>query len=212
MDLAGTASLAVVLGYLTLALELWLIPVPSVVSAVALMKSERVQGMGMFYQLRWLLPTLVNITVFAFPLIQSCLVLVATFDGGTSAGANTSGLCWPPGIVSLLGLLLIIGGRLLTVLVATAMRSQAPVNLMRGTLELPLRSDGLFQYSRNPGLLGMYLFALGILLLQSSAVFALGLCHYMWHMHRRVLMEEGYLRDRFGTAYTDYLGRTRRYV
>ncbi|MEM1141559.1 MAG: methyltransferase [Pseudomonadota bacterium] len=206
------ASLAVVLGYLTLALELWLIPVPSVVSAVALMKDERVKGADMLSRLRWLLPALINIAVFAIPLIQSCLELVQPLRRGTAAGSDGTGPLWPTGMAVLVGLSLIIGGRLLTVLVATAMRSPAPVNLMQGTLELPLRRDGVFQYSRNPGLLGMYLFVFGVLIVQPSLVFALGLCHYVWHMHRRVLMEEDYLRDRFGSAYTDYLGCTRRYV
>lgn len=58
----------------------------------------------------------------------------------------------------------------------------------------------------------MYAFAFGILLLQPNGWFAIGLIHYLWHMHRKVEIEERFLQNKYGPAYADYLVRTRRYV
>ncbi|MEO0438738.1 MAG: methyltransferase [Pseudomonadota bacterium] len=212
MDLVSIASAVVILAYLSLALELVIIPVPSAVSAIALINSERAQGQSWTRQFRWLFPALVNIAVFAVPLLQSCFwlgqVLVQS-DGADPAANAREGL---PIAALFLGTLLVAVGRSLTVSVALAMRSSKALGLMNGTLELPLQDRGVFQYRRNPGLLGMYLFALGVLMLKPSLWFALGFGHYIWHMHRRILMEEDYLVDRFGRDYEAYLDRTRRYV
>lgn len=198
-------DLFIVAAYASLLLELVLIPVPSVASAVQLAKSSRAAQKGpvpVSALLRLYLPVVVNVAVFLLPLLSALTGLLSASATAVSPDARET----------LAGAILVILGRLLTVTSALDMRASARQSLARGTLDTPLRTRGLFRYSRNPGLVGMYLFAAGLLLLKPSIWFALGLVHYVWHMHSRVLMEERHLRSVFDTAYLNYAARTRRYV
>ena len=71
---------------------------------------------------------------------------------------------------------------------------------------------GLFRHSRNPGLVGMYAFYLGLCFLFPCAVLFLGLVPYVGNMHHRVRMEEGQLAERLGDEYRAYLARVPRYA
>ena len=112
----------------------------------------------------------------------------------------------------MIGCLAVVAGRGLTIWSALDMRRLQGHVLGRGGLDQPLQTGGLFKRSRNPGLCGMYLFAGGLLMLYPSALFAIGLVHYLWHMHHRVLIEEGVLREQFADRYTEYCARTPRYI
>ena len=65
---------------------------------------------------------------------------------------------------------------------------------------------------RNPGLVGMYAFYLGLCFLFPCVVLFVGLAPYVWNMHARVLMEESHLGSRFGAAYESYTARVPRYL
>ena len=197
-------DLFILAAYGSLLLELLLVPVPSVASAVQLAKqSSASDGGGIRRRVGGLLhflPVALNIAVFLLPFIQA---LQALLEG--QSGVLT-------GPIAICGALLILSGRSLTVASALALRSEAMPRLAQGELHAPLHERGVFRFSRNPGLVGMYLFAAGLLTLKPSLWFALGLAHYVWHMHRKVKIEEGHLEQRLGREYTIYAERTRRYV
>lgn len=199
-------ALFIIAAYLSLAIELIAIPVPSVASAVQLARNSRRERGGsgsVATRLRYYLPVLVNIAVFLWPLAAAINALLADDPAGLSMASSA---------VAVSAALFIVAGRSLTIASALALRAQSRLRLAEGELHAPLRQSGVFALSRNPGLLGMYLFALGLLLLLPSPLFALGLLHYLWHMHRRVKIEEAHLSARLGDDYREYAARTRRYV
>jgi len=73
-------------------------------------------------------------------------------------------------------------------------------------------ATGMFKFSRNPGLLGLYISFLGFLLIQTSILFLICLIIYIVHMHFKIKMEEGYLINMHGEDYKKYLQKTRRYL
>jgi protein-S-isoprenylcysteine O-methyltransferase Ste14 len=58
----------------------------------------------------------------------------------------------------------------------------------------------------------MYFFAIGLWLTTPSMAMLAAIGVYAAHMHFKVLMEEDFLANRFGQAYTDYRLRTGRYL
>jgi protein-S-isoprenylcysteine O-methyltransferase Ste14 len=197
-------DLFILAAYGSLLLELLLVPVPSVASAVQLARQSRAGGDGgirrRLREVFHFFPVVLNIAVFLLPFTQA---LKALLDGQSTTLT---------GSIASWGVLLVLSGRFLTVASALALRSQAMPRLTQGELHAPLHERGVFRFSRNPGLVGMYLFAAGLLTLKPSLWFALGLAHYVWHMHRKVTIEEGHLEQRLGREYAIYAGRTRRYV
>ncbi len=74
-----------------------------------------------------------------------------------------------------------------------------------------LEPAGLFRRSRNPILVGMYVFYLGICCIFPCLVLWLGFVPYVWNMHQRVLMEESHLRHHLGPKYQEYVQDVPRY-
>lgn len=72
--------------------------------------------------------------------------------------------------------------------------------------------SGLYKFSRNPGLLGLYTSFFGFLLIEPSPLFIICFIIYIIHMHYKIIMEEDYLTNKHGEAYKDYLNETRRYI
>ena len=103
-----------------------------------------------------------------------------------------------------LGAVLVLGGQSVTVV--------SVLQLRRYKIRSELQSSGLFRWSRNPGLVGMYAFYLGLCFLFPCVVLFVGLIPYVWNMHTRVLMEESHLSSRLGAPYVDYMTRVPRYV
>jgi protein-S-isoprenylcysteine O-methyltransferase Ste14 len=103
--------------------------------------------------------------------------------------------------------LLIAAGRLLTLGAVVAIRR----NTVRSVEPSRLHTSGLFRYSRNPGLVGMYVFVLGLWLAAPSLTMLAGIAVYVLYMDFKVRMEEDFLEKRFGTAYVAYRRRTGRY-
>ena len=99
-----------------------------------------------------------------------------------------------------------IAGRALTLSSVFALRHYAADN------HRALQTHSIFRWSRNPGLVGMYLMFLGFWLVMPSLWFALGLVVYVLHMHAKVRLEEDYLGNRFGADFTNYRDRTPRYL
>lgn len=78
---------------------------------------------------------------------------------------------------------------------------------------LRLVTAGPYRFTRNPMYLGMVTLQIG-LALTFSLDWGLPVAALLWAaLHfGTVLPEEAYLTDRFGTPYTDYLDRTRRWL
>jgi protein-S-isoprenylcysteine O-methyltransferase Ste14 len=76
----------------------------------------------------------------------------------------------------------------------------------------PLVTHGIYRFARNPLALSVDLLALGVLLLAPSWLalisLAMNVAGYEW----KIRIEEAYLRQAHGTAYTAYCARTSRYL
>ena len=76
----------------------------------------------------------------------------------------------------------------------------------------PLVTHGIYRFTRNPLALSVDLLALGVLLLVPSWLalisFIMNVIGYEW----KIRIEEAYLRDAHGAAYTAYCARTGRYL
>jgi len=76
-----------------------------------------------------------------------------------------------------------------------------------------LVTDGPYRYSRNPMYLGMVVVMIGIGLVFGSASPFVVVPVFIWLIQRRfILPEEGALARTFGSVYTDYKRRVRRWL
>ena len=107
----------------------------------------------------------------------------------------------------LLGVLLVVFGRFL---------SHYYLRLMRTSKESKpqntLKTKGLFKYSRNPGLLALYISFLGFFFIMPSVVFLLCFITYVTHMHFKIKLEEEFLKLTFKDTYPLYMKKVRRYL
>ncbi len=75
-----------------------------------------------------------------------------------------------------------------------------------------LRTTGIYRFSRNPMLLGLYLMALGsAIYVQNPINWMLVIIALTIH-HKIILAEEVSLENRFGDEWTKYRNRVRRYI
>lgn len=193
--------------YLSLVLEMTVFAIPSEASTLQILgKRDAAAGGNLAHAraqhvlskvVRYFLPTAVGVLLFLLPLFVACF-----------PGLRDYVLCpVDTGFVGLVvGLSMVVLGRLVTFTAVLQLRRR----LHPGTHAL--QRDGVFRFSRNPILLGMYLFYLGNAVWLPSPLLWVGFLLYAGNMHRRVLMEEGYLRDRFGDDYRSYLADVPRYV
>jgi protein-S-isoprenylcysteine O-methyltransferase Ste14 len=75
-----------------------------------------------------------------------------------------------------------------------------------------LRTSGLYQYSRNPQLVGGFFFIVGYAMLWPSWTGALWASIWWVIAHLMVRGEEAHLENVFGDEYRDYCARTPRYL
>ena len=194
------------LGFASLLLELAFFHVPSVASNVNIMRKrpEVVQGYsarfrGLFQgSLLWRVSlSMLLLTpvygVFIYPLF----VIFDVFEEPVVV----------PDMLTWSGCVLVLLGRAITFSSVLIIRRE---NCQKDD-SFHLHTDFLFARSRNPGLLGMYLFIMGIWLLMPSVQYLLGIIYYIAYMHFKVLMEEDFLEQKFGESYLQYKTSTGRY-
>ena len=204
-------ALALWLAYLSLLAELVLLHVPSVASSYQLL-SVRAGGLA-GYPARWqrlsglglplrtvllILPLIVIYAVFAFPL---AVTLVGPDPIGDYAFV-------PAAATQVMGVALLAAGRTLSVAAALTLRKAND----RRDDGIALQRSGVFRWSRNPSLLGMFVFVTGAWLLAPSLAMAAGIVFYVAYMRYKVGLEEDFLRGRFGEAYDEYCRRTPRFL
>ena len=193
--------------YLSLALELVFFSVPSVASTYQLIltdKSDNTINSRLNNIKKWqswkkflflFTPAIINITVFLFPV----LYVLGVFKYDIISNEQLS---------AIVGLIFLILGRVITFLSVIQIRK---IN-SSANQQMFLHQKGWFKWSRNPGLLGMYIFIFGIWLLFSHPLFLGGILFYIGYMHFKVLLEEDYLIEKFGIEYQKYLNQTKRYL
>jgi protein-S-isoprenylcysteine O-methyltransferase Ste14 len=71
---------------------------------------------------------------------------------------------------------------------------------------------GLFRWSRNPGLVGMYCCFCGLVIASGMPVLWAVLPLYVGNMHGRVRLEEAHQHARLGAAWNDYAAAVPRYL
>jgi protein-S-isoprenylcysteine O-methyltransferase Ste14 len=75
-----------------------------------------------------------------------------------------------------------------------------------------LIEDGVFAFSRNPIYVALAIILIGEFLIFSNWITLICLGGAGWLLHRQVLREEGYLKQRYGRAYDEYCRHVRRYL
>ncbi|MFT7534846.1 MAG: protein-S-isoprenylcysteine O-methyltransferase Ste14 [Hyphomicrobiaceae bacterium] len=201
MDLT---DVVVLVAYGSLILELTVFPIPSEASTLDLLThgSKDTATSGALSQarnrslankvLRFLLPTAIGVVLFLLPLLA---------------------VLWPPlrqvffpitlDALGTAGLVIIITGRLLTFWSVLQLRSA------KRRASIPA---GLFACSRNPGLVGMFVFYLGLCLAFGGPWLWLGIPLYFGNMHHRVRLEEAQLTATHGDRWRHYQQRVARYL
>jgi protein-S-isoprenylcysteine O-methyltransferase Ste14 len=211
-------SLVVALGMLSLLAELLFLHVPSVASVYQLVftRNSILQFSGrplpdclLGRVLQW--PLFKKIVLLALPTALSVItgLLPVYYLLAGFFSVNFSTFCQQSSkFLSVAGMLLLAAGRVLTIYANLIIRKHN--RQYSGSFEL--KTTGLFGYSRNPLLLGMYVFYAGMWLLYPTLLFAAGLTIYVLNMHFRVLLEEDFLRHHFGAPFDRYLRKTGRYL
>ena len=207
-----TVPQAVVLSaYLSLLYELLFLHVPSVASTVRILSphpdilanySPRYRRLLAAHPVvklpLFVLPIGIIFALFAFPLFT-------LWSGGNPLNDDVFSATTA---AQAMGIALILLGRGVTLSSVVTIRSATA----SGQTGESLWTTGLFRWSRNPGLVGMYAFVIGLWCLTPSALMAAGIVVYIGHMHLKILMEEDFLVNRFGRAYVEYRNSTGRYL
>jgi protein-S-isoprenylcysteine O-methyltransferase Ste14 len=75
-----------------------------------------------------------------------------------------------------------------------------------------LITTGVFALSRNPIYVAFAFVLLGQFLVFPNWILLVYLVAGVWPVHRQILREEAFMRQRYGEEYAEYCGRVRRYV
>ena len=104
-------------------------------------------------------------------------------------------------IIAILGFLLSITGRIISIKASKRLRNQTE----------GIASNSLFKYSRNPISLGLHCTILGLMIIFGKWYLWLGLVFYLVNIHFKIKIEESFLQERYGTIYEKYKNSTPRY-
>ena len=202
-------QILVIVLYVTIVLELTVFHVPSVASSLNIwnprediLKFYSKKYSSIFQMAKWkkfclfILPLGVIYLTYFFP---SFLYFDAPMD--------LIFLFHPNSVILVFGLILMLVGRYITFSSVLTIRRK---NEQKGD-SFTLHTDGGFSKTRNPGLVGLYLFLFGIWLTLPSIYFLVGILFYISYMHFKVLMEEDFLSNRYGKSYIKYIAGTKRY-
>jgi len=196
--------------YMSLALELTVWHVPSVASSRGIFASEE-EIVGVYsakFQKLFAMPRWKKILFFIVPLGFIYAAYVYPFQLMFGFHFGMKPLFEPAAIMMFFSCLLILIGRGISLASVWKIRQN---NEQKGD-SFELHTDGFFGRFRNPGLLGLYVSFLGFWLALPQPFFAFCLLVYVRYMHEKVLMEEDFLRNKFGVAYDNYYSTTNRYL
>jgi protein-S-isoprenylcysteine O-methyltransferase Ste14 len=203
-------AVCIVLGYISLVLELYLLHVPSVASNRAIWSADSgiIEGYSSDFQWIFKLSKLAKLLFFFIPLLGVYFVFLLPLLIVFGQTYFSSAMLFPQTLlISVLGIILIVLGRYITIQSALTMRK----SIVLKDEQFKLNTKSFFGRSRNPTQLGMYIFLCGIILCIPSLWLVLGLLYYVSYMHVKINMEENFLTKQFGKKYLDYVNNTRRY-
>lgn len=196
--------------YASLALELTIWHVPSIASSRGILASEE-EVVGVYsakFQKLFALPIWQKTLFFILPLgflyIAYCYPFQIIFD----FQFGLKQLFVPSTFVIYLSSFLIIIGRIISLSSVWTIRKENQQK--EGSFKL--HTEGFFNRFRNPGLVGLYVSFIGFWIVLPQPFFAFCLCLYFGYMHFKVLMEEDFLKNKFGVAYEKYFANTNRYL
>jgi protein-S-isoprenylcysteine O-methyltransferase Ste14 len=216
LELLGWLQRASVLtSYALIAAELLFLPIPSEVSAAALLSAARASGRSGRSRpgrpLLWIAVLFVEIAASSLALI-GCLYpgfrgFLLPLGGGPRPALEAA---------SVVTVLSGTGLSLAAVLQLRRFRSRhgsegATPAVRAAGAGGGLCTGGLYSLSRNPIQLGVNLTWAGWALSLPSAVMLLVLVLYLVHKHSRILMEEAHLERSFGSPYREYRHAVGRY-
>jgi protein-S-isoprenylcysteine O-methyltransferase Ste14 len=194
----------VLLAYVSLVVELVVFPIPSEASTLQLLAARRTNcrdALGIARRrplwqkaLRYFVPTAIGVVLFVLPLVAVLVPSVRQSLGFFAAA---------PRAIAAIGAALVVAGRL------TTFTSVLQLRRARRTQQQP---GGWFVVSRNPGLLGMYAFYVGLCCVYPNPWLWLGAQLYVANMHQRVRMEEAHQAARQGASWRRYAARVPRYL
>ncbi len=192
---------------MTLLLELTVWHIPSVASSVNIFQKEndlKKYYSSKFQQIfEW--PILLKVAIFVIPLI---LIYIAYFIPIVFVFSSEQ-LSHEDGyLIAMIGVALILIGRLISFNYIFTIRKQ---NRQKDN-SFTLHTGGMFGFSRNPGLLGLYISFIGFLCIIQQLFFLALLLVYFAHMHFKVLMEEDFLKNKFHPSYMAYFKKSKRYI
>lgn len=208
------ANIFIVGAYLSLVIELFFFPVPSVASTYQLVyQAESTnsgnENIGRLNSIRnwpsWkkttflILPAILNVVIFLIPLLY--VANIVSMDFLISFNFEST-------ILTIIGIVLISMGRLITITSAIRIRK----NNSQKEDDFKLHNKGFFALSRNPILIGMHLLIIGCWLIFPSLLFMVGIVFYLMYMDFKVGLEEDFLFNQFGEPYKNYQEQTRRYL
>lgn len=209
--MATFVACVILVAYASLLVELTVIRVPSVASSMNLYASPTAlvgcysPGYQRLFRLSKTLkiafffaPLAIVYAVYAYPLLVIWLGPDLLEDY----------LFQPTLALDVAATLTIITGRSLAMATALTIRRD---NEQTGE-SFFLHTAGPLRWSRNPGLVGMYLFCIGLWLAVPSMSLLVGIAVYCLYMDFKVRMEEDFLANKFGDSYADYCARTGRYL
>lgn len=191
MEVSVLATLAIWSGYALIGVELLFFPIPSEASTLALLRGLSGRPRR---SVALLLSWAIVMALYGLPLVWTVLPLL---------GLSTARLRWAAqGPVAFAGVALGLLG--------SAICLTATISLWRRRGRL--NTGGLFSFSRNPMLMGLYVMWAGWIPLFRSWLLGALFVAYALHMHYRIVLEERSLEQRFGTSYQSYREHVARYM
>ncbi|NBC83493.1 MAG: hypothetical protein GVY19_08935 [Bacteroidetes bacterium] len=197
--------------YVSILIEIVVFPVPSVASTYQLFfKNNSGTSGGLLQQVQqW--PAVIKILLLLIPASFSVFIYCFPLAGIFINSVSEIFVRLPVTdsyLFILTAFLLMTGGRVLSFHAVLKIRH----NNTQINNNFSLKTKGIFSHSRNPILLGMYITFIGILFIYPYRIMVLGLIIYIGNMHFRILLEEDFLKNKFGTDFKKYLKNTHRYL
>jgi protein-S-isoprenylcysteine O-methyltransferase Ste14 len=200
---------AFIFGYLTLLVELVFFHVPSVANTQNFftknnnhqsVNSKLIQDIN-----KWSFAKKVMLLAIPMVIIQFYFLVPFLYF---YADDNSLLLTKPFFFLELIGVLLVILGRVITFGSMLYIRKE---NKQKEN-SFKLHTKGIFHYSRNPGLDGMFVFFIGFGLIFPTLMSWIGLLFYFIYMLFRVRIEEEFLKEFFQQEYAAYCLKTKRFL
>ena len=201
-------EILIIVTYVSLLIEIIVFPVPSVASSFQLIirkKSlpnkflyNKVQNLNLWQKIILLaFPSLLSVIAYCIPLI---LIMISKFSDVSFEKTEKTELI-------LIAFLLILTGRIVSLFSVMKIRRY---NRQKGK-SFDLKTSNIFSISRNPILFGLYISFIGMIILFPKWIMFLAFVYYVVHMHFRILIEESFLKFKFGNKYVNYQNQTKRY-